>query len=102
MTREEKQASFDRARATPYVRKEYGEVNWRPPRHIPEAMKLREGRGPDFLVYCRLTTPKMQFHARVQKVCAYCESAHYINECPTMKRELRFGEEWFLFHREVK
>ena len=99
MTREERQASYDRARKTPYSRRAYGDISWKPPLHVTEAMKLREGRGQDYLVYCKPISPKMQFHARVQKVCPFCEGPHFLNECQPMRRDLKFGEEWFIFQR---
>ena len=99
MTREEKEASFERAKATPYVRRAYGDVSWHPPRYVTEAMKVRDGGGPDYRVYCRPISVEMQFHARIRKVCAYCEGQHPLSNCAAMRRELKFGEDWFLYHK---
>ena len=101
MPREDRQASYDRAKATPYSRKAYGEVLWRPPRHVTPAMQVREGRGQDHWVYCKLITPRMQFHARVRRVCAYCDGHHFLTDCAAMKSELKFGEDWFLFPKTM-
>ena len=96
---DDRQASFERAKSTPYSRKAYGDVQWLPPKNIPPAMQVREGRSQDHYVYCRLISPRMQFHARVRRVCAYCAGRHFLVDCTAMKEELKFGEDWFLFPR---
>ncbi len=102
MARGDKQTSFNMAKTTPYVRRDYGDVSWNPLRHVSEAMKLREGRGRDYLVYCKPVSPRMQFHARVRKVCPFCEGRHFLNDCATMRRDLKFGEEWFIYRRAAR
>ena len=72
-------------------------MSWRPPRHVTESMKARDGGALDYWVFCKPLSPEMQFHARVQRVCAYCEGRHSLNTCAAMRRDLKFGEDWFLY-----